>query len=100
MKLSEGARAALENYPWPGNVRELRNVLERAKLLCREAVVTAEDLGLPAPIRRTRAGDDISKEAIEAALESSGGMILYAAQALGLSRQALYRRMDRLGMRP
>ena len=100
MKLSEGARAALENYPWPGNVRELRNVLERAKLLCREAVVTAEDLGLPAPIRRTRAGDDISKEAIEAALKSSGGMILYAAQALGLSRQALYRRMDRLGMRP
>ena len=100
MKLSEGARAALESYPWPGNVRELRNVLERAKLLCREAVVTAQDLGLPTPIRRTRAGDDISKEAIEAALKSSGGMILYAAQTLGLSRQALYRRMDRLGMRP
>lgn len=100
MKLSEGARAALESYSWPGNVRELRNVLERAKLLCREALVTAEDLGLLAPIRRTRAGDDISKESIEEALKASGGMILYAAQALGLSRQALYRRMDRLGMRP
>jgi DNA-binding NtrC family response regulator len=100
MKLSEGARAALESYPWPGNVRELRNVLERARLLCREALVTAEDLGLPAAIRRTRAGDDISKESIEEALKASGGMILYAAQALGLSRQALYRRMDRLGMRP
>ncbi len=100
MKLSEGARAALESYHWPGNVRELRNVLERAKLLCREALVTAEDLGLPVPVRRTRVGDDISKESIEEALNASGGMILYAAQALGLSRQALYRRMDRLGMRP
>jgi DNA-binding NtrC family response regulator len=100
MKLSEGARAALESYHWPGNVRELRNVLERAKLLCREALVTAEDLGLPAALRRTRVGDDISKESIEEALKASGGMILYAAQALGLSRQALYRRMDRLGMRP
>ena len=100
MKLSEGARAALESYPWPGNVRELRNVLERARLLCREALVTAEDLGLPAAIRRARAGDDISKDSIEEALKASGGMILYAAQALGLSRQALYRRMDRLGMRP
>jgi transcriptional regulator of acetoin/glycerol metabolism len=84
----------------PNNVRELRNVLERAKLLCREGLVAAEDLGLPAPLRRTRVGDDISRESIEAALEASGGMILYAAQALGLSRQALYRRMDRLGMRP
>jgi DNA-binding NtrC family response regulator len=100
IKLSEGARAALEGYHWPGNVRELRNVLERAKLLCREGLVTAEDLGLPAPVRRTRAGDEISKESIEEALKASGGMILYAAQALGLSRQALYRRMDRLGMRP
>ena len=100
MRLSEAARAALESYHWPGNVRELRNVLERAKLLCREALVTAEDLGLPAPIRRPRVGDDISKESIEEALKASGGMILYAAQALGLSRQALYRRMDRLGMRP
>ena len=59
-KLSDGARSALESYHWPGNVRELRNVLERAKLLCREGVVTAEDLGLPAAIRRTRVGDDIS----------------------------------------
>jgi DNA-binding NtrC family response regulator len=100
MRLSEAARAALESYHWPGNVRELRNVLERAKLLCREALVTAEDLGLPAVLRRTRVGDDISKESIEEALKASGGMILYAAQALGLSRQALYRRMDRLGMRP
>jgi len=100
MKLSEGAKAALESYHWPGNVRELRNVLERAKLLCREALVTAEDLGLPAVLRRTRVGDDISKESIEEALKASGGMILYAAQALALSRQALYRRMDRLGMRP
>jgi DNA-binding NtrC family response regulator len=99
-KLSEDARVALESYHWPGNVRELRNALERAKLLCREARVTAEDLGLPTPVRRTRAGDEISKESIEEALQASGGMILYAAQALGLSRQALYRRMDRLGMRP
>ena len=100
MRLSESARAALEGYSWPGNVRELRNVLERAKLLRREALVTADDLGLPAPVRRTRVGDDISKESIEEALKACGGMILYAAQALGLSRQALYRRMDRLGMRP
>ena len=100
LKLSDSARAALEGYSWPGNVRELRNVLERAKLLCREARVSTEDLGLPAVLRRTRVGDDLSKESIEEALKASGGMILYAAQALGLSRQALYRRMDRLGMRP
>jgi DNA-binding NtrC family response regulator len=114
-RLTEDAEAALRAHDWPGNVRELRNSIERAKLLARESAVTAADLNLPAPHRGAPAGDgarrgaepgkperDVeqpSRELIEATLREAGGNISRAAQSLGLSRQALYRRMERFNLR-
>jgi DNA-binding NtrC family response regulator len=105
-QLSEDAAAALVAHDWPGNVRELRNSMERVKLLAREKVVTASDLNLPPPQRAPEAEtarrdvEQISADMIEAALREAGGNISRAANNLGLSRQALYRRMERFNLRP
>jgi len=107
-QLSEDAAAALLAHDWHGNVRELRNSIERAKLLARDGMVGAADLKLP-PANRAAADSDasrgsaetiVSRETIEAALRDAAGNISRAAQSLGLSRQALYRRMERFNMRP
>jgi DNA-binding NtrC family response regulator len=100
MQLSEDAVAALQAHDWPGNVRELRNSIERAKLLARERIVAAADLNLPAVTRAApRESENLSKEVLEASLREAGGNISRAAQSLGLSRQALYRRMERFNLR-
>jgi DNA-binding NtrC family response regulator len=97
--LSDDARDALAAYPWPGNVRELKNTIERAKLLCGREDISVAHLGLPAaPPGATRSLDDPPREAVEEALRKAGGVISQAARALGLSRQALYRRMQRYGI--
>src|SRR5882757_4669531 len=108
LQLSEDAAAALLAHDWHGNVRELRNSIERAKLMARDGIVSAADLKLP-PANRAAADSDasrsgaetvVSRETIEAALRDAGGNVSRAAQSLGLSRQALYRRMERFNMRP
>ena len=74
-------------------------MLERARLLCREALIQPADLGLqvqPRPVARSL--DDPSREAVLAALARAGGMVSRAAQSLGLSRQALYRRLEKFGL--
>ncbi len=99
--LDEAAREALVEHAWPGNVRELKNAIQRASLLCRDGVITARDLGLQSPrINAPRLSPDAEpdKADIEAALAKARGVISQAAAALGLSRQALYRRMDKLGV--
>ncbi len=101
LQLSEDAAAALVAHDWPGNVRELRNSIERVKLLARENIVTAADLNLPAVARAApRETEHFSKEVLEASLREAGGNISRAAQSLGLSRQALYRRLERFNLRP
>jgi DNA-binding NtrC family response regulator len=101
LKLSEDAAAALLAHDWPGNVRELRNSIERAKLLAHDNVVVAADLNLPAAVRAApRDTEHIGREVLEAALREAGGNISRAAQSLGLSRQALYRRLERFNLRP
>jgi DNA-binding NtrC family response regulator len=101
LQLSEEAAAALLAHDWPGNVRELRNSIERAKLLARDNVVVAPDLNLPASQRTApRDSEHISREVLEASLREAGGNISRAAQSLGLSRQALYRRLERFNLRP
>ncbi|WP_460831422.1 sigma-54-dependent transcriptional regulator [Lysobacter humi (ex Lee et al. 2017)] len=95
-RLGTDAERALLAHAWPGNVRELRNVIQRAALLSRADAIAAPDLGLPAPPAST--GDEPDRAAIEAALARHGGVVAQAAQELGLSRQALYRRMERLGL--
>ncbi len=100
LQLSEEAAAALLAHDWPGNVRELRNSIERAKLLANGPWVAAPDLSLP-PLRAAASPepDTLTREVIEASLRKARGNISRAAQSLGLSRQALYRRMERFGIK-
>jgi DNA-binding NtrC family response regulator len=102
--LADSAREALRAHAWPGNVRELKNVVERAALLAGGAAITADALGLPADALAGQGGprnlDEPSRAAIEAALAAAGGVVSRAAQALGMSRQALYRRMERHALPP
>jgi DNA-binding NtrC family response regulator len=95
--LDASAEAALLRHGWPGNVRELKNVMQRAALLARGNVISAADLGLPATAPLP-ADADLGREAIEGALARHAGVVAQAAAELGLSRQALYRRMERLGI--
>jgi DNA-binding NtrC family response regulator len=99
-ELGEDALVALMAHDWPGNVRELRNAIERAKLLASDRIVSAADLNLPPPPRSAiREGDPYTREDIEASLRKARGNISRAAQSLGLSRQAFYRRMERCGLK-
>ena len=103
-QLSDDAAAALLRHPWPGNVRELKNVMQRAALLAADARIRAADLGLPATAAGVAANgagpsdNEPDRDAIEQALARNGGVVAQAATDLGLSRQALYRRMERLGI--
>ncbi len=96
----------LLNHPWPGNVRELDHTLERAVLMARNQRIEPADLGLQ-PARATQALaqslDDLSLEQVEAilirkALARAQGNVSHAADALGLSRGALYRRIEKYGL--
>jgi DNA-binding NtrC family response regulator len=101
LQLNDDAATALQQHDWPGNVRELRNSIERAKLLARDNMVAAADLNLPIPHRTApREAEHFSREVLEASLREAGGNISRAAQSLGLSRQALYRRLERFNLRP
>ncbi len=96
---AESARNALLRHAWPGNVRELRNVVQRAALLAQGERIEASDLHLPKPPpQKTAVTVEPEKADIEAALLRAGGVIAQAAADLGLSRQALYRRMQRHGI--
>jgi DNA-binding NtrC family response regulator len=95
-QLGNDAERALLAHRWPGNVRELRNTIQRAALLSKAATLTAADLGLPAATATTT--DEPDRGMIEAAMQRNGGVLAQAANDLGLSRQALYRRLERLGI--
>jgi DNA-binding NtrC family response regulator len=103
-RLGADASAALRRHRWPGNVRELKNVMQRASLLAGGDEITAADLGLveaapaaaPGPV--APADGELDRETIELALARAGGVVSQAAAELGLSRQAFYRRMERLGI--
>ena len=97
--LSPSAASALQHHAWPGNVRELRNVIERSLLFGTTERIEVKDLNLPraAPVRLPGAAEP-DRQRIADALARTGGVIAQAASDLGLSRQALYRRMDRLGI--
>jgi DNA-binding NtrC family response regulator len=111
LRLSAGAQQALLAHDWPGNVRELQNRLQRAVLVRKGATLEAADLGLsegghpvkptaePAPASAPLSADETAERAaVERALAEAGGVVSRAAAQLGLSRQAFYRRMERLGL--
>jgi len=84
-------------HEWPGNVRELQNRILRATALSHDEVITAEDLGFGAA-RESAADVPLERQQIEIALLNASGSVSRAADALGISRQALYRRMEKLGI--
>ncbi|HEV7923000.1 MAG TPA: sigma-54 dependent transcriptional regulator [Thermoanaerobaculia bacterium] len=95
------AMKALLEHGWPGNVRELEHVVERAVLMSAGSTIARADLGLQAPVEQRM--DDMSLEEVEAllirkALTRFEGNVSRAAGALGLSRSALYRRIQRYGL--
>ncbi len=97
------AMQALMEHSWQGNVRELNHVIERAALMSRGERVAASDLALrPAREGSTRIEDmsleDVECFLIKKALQRFGGNVSHAADALGLSRSALYRRLQRYGL--
>jgi DNA-binding NtrC family response regulator len=94
---TDAALAALRRYPWPGNVRELSHVIESAVLMTRGTSIAPADLRIDAASAQRKAMtlDAIEQEAIRAALARHDGNVSAAADELGLSRQALYRRIDK-----
>jgi len=97
------ALQAMMQYSWPGNVRELEHTIERAVLMSRTADIQPADLSLSSPRAQTQNLEDLSLEAVEAvlvrkALQRFQGNVSQAAEALGLSRGALYRRMEKYGL--
>jgi DNA-binding NtrC family response regulator len=98
--LDESAVKALRGYAWPGNIRELGNVIRRACLLAPDRIIRASTLGLPEQSMEARLIErEPDRQEIERALQRSSGVVAQAARDLGLSRQALYRRMEKLGIR-
>src|SRR5437764_955497 len=94
---------AMLEYSWPGNVRELDHAVERAVLLCAGEVIRVSDLSLKAVREGTQKLEDLSLEEVEAflikkTLDRYSGNISQAADALGLSRSALYRRLQKYGI--
>lgn len=100
--LGADAQQALLGHGWPGNVRELQNRLQRAQLVAAGPEITPDDLGLASsrgvPVAVESAIGGTERQALESVLRAHGGSVSRAAGALGLSRQALYRRMERLGI--
>jgi DNA-binding NtrC family response regulator len=98
-----GGLQLLAEHPWPGNVRELDHAVERAVLLAQGQHITATDLGLRAPRPAGGRLEEMSLEDVESflirkALARYDNNVSRAAEALGLSRSALYRRMQRYGI--
>jgi two-component system response regulator AtoC len=105
--MSAEAMTALMNYSWPGNVRELEHVVERALLLATGPAIREQDLVLRAGNHADRPGplDDMSLDEAERylivrALARANNNVSEAAQRLGLSRSAFYRRLARHGLEP
>lgn len=95
--LGDDAQRVLLTYHWPGNVRELRNTMQRAAPMAEGDVIQPAHLSLELRTRTTNPSA-LEREAIEAALKRASGVVSRAAAELGLSRQALYRAMSRLGV--
>jgi DNA-binding NtrC family response regulator len=112
LTLSSSARRAIVEHEWPGNVRELDNRVQRAALIRTATTINAEDLGLGGTAARPVVGSEVIQPAspssaaestaeraeVERALAQANGVVSRAAAMLGLSRQAFYRKMERLGV--
>lgn len=106
LALHERAQKALTQHSWPGNVRELSNRTQRAAIVCKDDVVTVADLGLEEQFSsppHSNADEPVVDDGdegkrLERVLARHNGVVAHAAAELGLSRQALYRRLRRHGL--
>jgi DNA-binding NtrC family response regulator len=100
----QAAMQLLLDHAWPGNVRELDHAVERAVLMAQGEAIAGRDLGLrtaretAAPRLEDMSLEDVEGFLIKKALARYGGNVSQAAKALGLSRSALYRRLQRFGL--
>lgn len=99
--ISREARRQMQQYRWPGNVRELEHVLERAVILSSGPLLTCADLRLPSSSIDAASEmeqyhlERVERNHIEEVLRLCGGNITMAAEMLGITRPALYRRMEK-----
>lgn len=107
-EFSADAMELLQRLPYPGNIRQLKNIVDRAILVSGERVITPDDIdtsaqSLPGAAASAASAsgtlEEIERSAITAALENAGGNIASAAANLGITRQALYRRMEKYGIK-
>lgn len=104
MKLGVEAQQKLERYSWPGNVRELQHTMERAVILSDHRVLKPDDFLLKEPVSKqadvhTLNLEDIEANTVKKALHANDDNISKTAKQLGLSRAALYRKMEKYGIR-
>jgi DNA-binding NtrC family response regulator len=97
------AKQALDAHLWPGNVRELGHAIERAVLMAPARLITATDLGLQAPAAPAASPEELTLEQaekvfIQKVLARHSGDVRKAAEQLGMSRSALYRRLQQFGL--
>jgi DNA-binding NtrC family response regulator len=100
---SPGALQQMMQYPWPGNVRELEHTVERAVLLSRGDEIEPANLAITTSRSATQSFENMSIDEVEAllirkVLRRCDGNISQASEALGLSRAALYRRIEKYGL--
>jgi DNA-binding NtrC family response regulator len=91
------------SYAWPGNVRELEHTVERAVLLCRGEEIEPANLAIaaqrtPAQSLENMSIDEVQTLLIQKMMRRCNGNITQAAEGLGLSRAALYRRIEKYGL--
>jgi two-component system nitrogen regulation response regulator NtrX len=108
-KLSAGAASKLKAYHWPGNVRELRNVIERLAILLQSDTIEPEDIHLgtraevapeiPTNLPLREARDEFEKQYILGRLRDFAGNVSRTADALGVERSNLYRKLNAYGIK-
>ena len=101
--LSQEAKNLLMKHPWPGNVRELMHVMERAIILSTTSTLQAKDIEFHRASANGHKAETLNlqaleQEAIKTAIERSNGNLSHAANLLGISRYALYRKIEKLGI--
>lgn len=102
--LSAALLTEMKSYDWPGNVRELQHSVERAVILAPGTVLEPADMAFrkstttSSPVMQTLQLDDMERQLIQRAMQKHQGNITDVARELGLSRQALYRRLEKFGM--
>ena len=98
--ISDSAKSKLLSHDWPGNVRELQHVMERAIILASDRIIISEDIEFPRSIKpkettETLNLESLEKKAIMTAIDQTNGNLSNAASLLGISRYALYRKIEK-----